>query len=160
MVVCAIGAFTVNNSIFDVWMIVIFGVIGYVFNKLDYPLPPRQILAAHRDRPAVCGDCNEFADFAGDSAKWRRGCRDADRRVAARASSGITEVAARFLVLNEYAEHARKFAASGTVDPTRMLPSRACRIMLEIPRRNPNQLQLRSLPGCFISDGLEYVRVT
>ena len=40
MVVCAIGAFTVNNSIFDVWMIVLFGLVGYVFNKLDYPLPP------------------------------------------------------------------------------------------------------------------------
>jgi putative tricarboxylic transport membrane protein len=40
MVICAIGAFTVNNSIFDVWMIMIFGVIGYVFNKLDYPLAP------------------------------------------------------------------------------------------------------------------------
>jgi len=40
MVVCAIGAYTVNNSIFDVWMICIFGLVGYVFNKLDYPLPP------------------------------------------------------------------------------------------------------------------------
>ena len=40
MVVCAIGAYTVHNSIFDVWMITIFGVLGYVFNKLDYPLPP------------------------------------------------------------------------------------------------------------------------
>ena len=40
MVVCAIGAYTVNNSVFDIWMIVIFGAIGYIFNKLDYPLPP------------------------------------------------------------------------------------------------------------------------
>ncbi|MSO92580.1 MAG: tripartite tricarboxylate transporter permease [Rhodospirillales bacterium] len=40
MVVCAIGAFTVNNAIFDVWLMVLFGVIGYVFNKLSYPLPP------------------------------------------------------------------------------------------------------------------------
>ena len=25
---------------FDVWMMLVFGVIGYVFNKLGYPLPP------------------------------------------------------------------------------------------------------------------------
>jgi putative tricarboxylic transport membrane protein len=25
---------------FPVWMIVVFGILGYVFNKLDYPLPP------------------------------------------------------------------------------------------------------------------------
>jgi putative tricarboxylic transport membrane protein len=40
LVVCAVGAYTVNNSIFDVWMMVVFGVIGYVFVKLGYPLPP------------------------------------------------------------------------------------------------------------------------
>jgi putative tricarboxylic transport membrane protein len=40
MVVCAVGAFTVNNAMFDVRMIVVFGAIGYVFNKLSYPLPP------------------------------------------------------------------------------------------------------------------------
>jgi putative tricarboxylic transport membrane protein len=40
MVICAIGAYTVNNSMFDVWMIMIFGVLGYIFNKLDYPLAP------------------------------------------------------------------------------------------------------------------------
>ena len=40
MVICAIGAFTVNNAMFDVWLVVLFGAIGYVFNKLSYPLPP------------------------------------------------------------------------------------------------------------------------
>jgi putative tricarboxylic transport membrane protein len=40
MVICAIGAYTVNNAMFDVWLVVLFGVIGYVFNKLAYPLPP------------------------------------------------------------------------------------------------------------------------
>jgi putative tricarboxylic transport membrane protein len=40
LVVCAVGAFTVHNSMFDVWMMLGFGVIGYVFNKLGYPLPP------------------------------------------------------------------------------------------------------------------------
>lgn len=40
IVVCAIGGYTVHNSIFDVWMIVVFGVIGYAFRKLGYPLAP------------------------------------------------------------------------------------------------------------------------
>ncbi len=40
MVICAVGAYTVNNAMFDVWMMGVFGVIGYVFNKLNYPLPP------------------------------------------------------------------------------------------------------------------------
>ncbi len=40
MVVCAVGAFTINNAMFDVWMMGLFGVIGYVFKKLDYPLSP------------------------------------------------------------------------------------------------------------------------
>jgi putative tricarboxylic transport membrane protein len=40
LVVCAIGAYTVHNSMFDVWMMMVFGVVGYVFNKLRYPLAP------------------------------------------------------------------------------------------------------------------------
>jgi putative tricarboxylic transport membrane protein len=40
LVVCAIGAFTVNNSMFDVWLMLAFGIIGYLFQKLGYPLPP------------------------------------------------------------------------------------------------------------------------
>ena len=40
LVFCAIGAYTVNNSMFDVWLMLVFGVVGYAFNKLQYPLPP------------------------------------------------------------------------------------------------------------------------
>ncbi len=40
MVICAVGAYTINNAMFDVWLVLIFGVIGYVFNKLSYPLAP------------------------------------------------------------------------------------------------------------------------
>jgi putative tricarboxylic transport membrane protein len=40
LVVCAIGAFTVNNSMFDVYMMLGFGVLGYLFKKLKYPLAP------------------------------------------------------------------------------------------------------------------------
>jgi putative tricarboxylic transport membrane protein len=37
---CAIGAYAVHNNMIDVWYMLIFGVIGYVFKKLDYPLAP------------------------------------------------------------------------------------------------------------------------
>src|SRR5574338_1319847 len=40
IVICAIGAYTVHNAIFDVWMMMVFGVLGYVFKKLSYPLAP------------------------------------------------------------------------------------------------------------------------
>ena len=40
IVICAIGAYTVHNAMMDVWLMLLFGVIGYVFKKLDYPLAP------------------------------------------------------------------------------------------------------------------------
>jgi putative tricarboxylic transport membrane protein len=40
IVVCAIGAYTVHNSMFDVVMMLVFGVFGYLFKKLKYPLAP------------------------------------------------------------------------------------------------------------------------
>ncbi|HEX6634409.1 MAG TPA: tripartite tricarboxylate transporter permease [Usitatibacter sp.] len=40
LVICAIGAYTVHNDIFDVYLMVVFGIMGYVFKKLDYPLAP------------------------------------------------------------------------------------------------------------------------
>jgi len=40
IVICAIGAYTVHNSMFDVWLMLVFGALGYVFKKLDYPLAP------------------------------------------------------------------------------------------------------------------------
>jgi putative tricarboxylic transport membrane protein len=40
VVICAIGAYTVHNKMFDVAMMVAFGVVGYVFKKLRYPLAP------------------------------------------------------------------------------------------------------------------------
>jgi putative tricarboxylic transport membrane protein len=40
VVICAIGSFTVHNAVFDVWMMVVFGALGYFFKKLQYPLAP------------------------------------------------------------------------------------------------------------------------
>jgi putative tricarboxylic transport membrane protein len=40
IVICAIGAYTVHSSMFDVWLMMGFGVMGYLFKKLKYPLAP------------------------------------------------------------------------------------------------------------------------
>jgi putative tricarboxylic transport membrane protein len=40
IVICAIGAYTVHNSMFDVWLMLVFGLVGYFFKKLKYPLAP------------------------------------------------------------------------------------------------------------------------
>jgi putative tricarboxylic transport membrane protein len=50
LVICAIGAFTVHSSMFDVYMMVMFGVLGYVFKKLDYPLAPLVLAIVLGDR--------------------------------------------------------------------------------------------------------------
>ncbi len=66
--ICAIGAFAVSNAMLDIWYVLIFGVVGYVFKKLDYPLAPlvlalvlgdmaetavRQSLIMSRGNPAI-----------------------------------------------------------------------------------------------------------
>jgi len=40
LVICAIGAYTVHNSAFDVVLMLGFGIVGYVLKKCDYPLAP------------------------------------------------------------------------------------------------------------------------
>lgn len=50
LIVCAIGAYTVGNSIFDVWLMLLFGVVGYVFKKLGIPLAPMVLALVLGDR--------------------------------------------------------------------------------------------------------------
>jgi putative tricarboxylic transport membrane protein len=40
LVICAVGAYTVHNALLDISIMLLFGVIGYVFKKLGYPLAP------------------------------------------------------------------------------------------------------------------------
>ena len=40
IVICAVGAYTVHNALFDIWLMLGFGVMGYIFKKLDYPMAP------------------------------------------------------------------------------------------------------------------------
>ena len=50
IVICAIGAYTVHSAMLDVWLMMLFGVVGYVFKKLDYPLAPLVLALVLGDR--------------------------------------------------------------------------------------------------------------
>ncbi|MFZ7102757.1 MAG: tripartite tricarboxylate transporter permease [Peptococcaceae bacterium] len=40
MVLCIIGAFALRNNIYDVWLLFLFGIIGFFLHKFQYPLSP------------------------------------------------------------------------------------------------------------------------
>ncbi len=37
---CVLGAYSINQSVFDIWVMLGFGVIGYLLRKIDFPLAP------------------------------------------------------------------------------------------------------------------------
>ena len=39
-VLCLIGGYAPTESMHDVWLMIIFGIVGYLMRKLDYPLAP------------------------------------------------------------------------------------------------------------------------
>jgi putative tricarboxylic transport membrane protein len=40
IVLCVIGSFAINNSVFDVGLMLVFGIVGYVFDRLKIPTAP------------------------------------------------------------------------------------------------------------------------
>ena len=40
VIVSFIGVYSINNSVFDVWVMFFFGVLGYFFKKFEYPVAP------------------------------------------------------------------------------------------------------------------------
>jgi putative tricarboxylic transport membrane protein len=40
VVSCAIGAYAIQNAMFDIWLMLVFGLVGYVFKKIGIPLAP------------------------------------------------------------------------------------------------------------------------
>ena len=68
IIVSFIGVYGINNSPFDVWVMFVFGVLGYFFKKFDYPVAPlvlalvlgdllerslRQALAMSQNDPSI-----------------------------------------------------------------------------------------------------------
>lgn len=40
VVLCVVGAYALRNSAFDVWLMIAFGILGCILNKLAIPLVP------------------------------------------------------------------------------------------------------------------------
>lgn len=40
MVLCLVGAFAINNRVFDVWCVLVFGILGYLLSKAEIPFAP------------------------------------------------------------------------------------------------------------------------
>ncbi len=40
MIMCAVGVFSLNNQVFDIGVMLVFGLIGYLLERCRYPLPP------------------------------------------------------------------------------------------------------------------------
>lgn len=40
VVMCVVGAYALNNRIFDIWLLLFFGLVGYCMERLDFPMTP------------------------------------------------------------------------------------------------------------------------
>jgi putative tricarboxylic transport membrane protein len=40
LLLCAVGSFALHNNVFDIWVLFVFGVIGYFLSKAEVPLTP------------------------------------------------------------------------------------------------------------------------
>ena len=69
LVICAIGAYTVHNAPFDIVLMAIFGVVGYLLKKCGYPLAPLVLAIVLGDkaeeafRQALLGSQGGFGVF-------------------------------------------------------------------------------------------------
>jgi TctA family transporter len=40
LVFCIVGSFAINNSLFGVWVMLFFGILGYFMEENDFPISP------------------------------------------------------------------------------------------------------------------------
>ncbi|MGE0074692.1 MAG: tripartite tricarboxylate transporter permease, partial [Sphaerochaetaceae bacterium] len=40
LVFCLVGSYAISNSIFDIWVLIISGIVGFVMRKLSFPIAP------------------------------------------------------------------------------------------------------------------------
>ncbi|HEY6773367.1 MAG TPA: tripartite tricarboxylate transporter permease, partial [Oxalicibacterium sp.] len=70
ILLCAIGAYAVHSAMFDVWLMVGFGVLGYVLKKLDYPLAPMILAMVLGDRAEDAFRQTMMLSHGGMSILW------------------------------------------------------------------------------------------
>lgn len=50
LIVCVVGAWTVGSSTTDLWTVLLFGVVGYLMSRLEYPVAPLVLAMVLGDR--------------------------------------------------------------------------------------------------------------
>jgi putative tricarboxylic transport membrane protein len=73
LVLCAIGAYTVHNSTFDVVLMMVFGVLGYVLKKCGYPLAPMVLAIVLGDKAEEAFRQSLLASQGSLSVFWSNG---------------------------------------------------------------------------------------
>lgn len=73
LVMCAIGAYTVHNNTFDVVMMLVFGIAGYVLKKTNYPLAPMVLAIVLGDKAEEAFRQSLLASQGGLSIFWSNG---------------------------------------------------------------------------------------
>jgi putative tricarboxylic transport membrane protein len=63
LLVCLIGSYTVDNNVFDIYIMIIFGVLGYLMKKFDYPAAP--LILAYILGPMLEKNLNQAVMMAG-----------------------------------------------------------------------------------------------
>jgi putative tricarboxylic transport membrane protein len=69
-VLCIVGGYAPTNTLHDVWLMVIFGIGGYLLRKLDYPMAPAALaivlgpLTERNFRQALIGSHGDVSVFA------------------------------------------------------------------------------------------------
>lgn len=68
-VLCFVGGFAPDTRMFDPWLILLFGAVGYAMRKLDYPMAPLVLaivlgpLAENSFRQTMIGDHGDWTVF-------------------------------------------------------------------------------------------------
>jgi putative tricarboxylic transport membrane protein len=70
---CAIGAYTVHNSAFDIVLMLIFGIAGYLLRKCDYPLAPMVLAIVLGDKAEESFRQSLLASQGSLSVFWSNG---------------------------------------------------------------------------------------
>jgi putative tricarboxylic transport membrane protein len=73
LVLCAIGAYTVNNNSFDVVMMLVFGIAGYFMKKTNYPLAPMVLAIVLGDKAEESFRQSLLGSQGSLSAFWANG---------------------------------------------------------------------------------------
>jgi len=131
---CAIGAYAIQNAMFDIWLMLGFGVVGYVFKKISIPLAPFTLAlvlgnrAEHAFRLSLIGSGGDMKVF------WSNGL-----------VGSITTLAIVLLFADRQGVRQRR-AVMATGKGFRLDKCRICgRVLADLPSRQPEIFRVKSM---------------